>query len=70
MKKRIFSGTDEKTIDGVTVEYYDGKDWVSYMNGDVMKLGQLPADDSDVERTISFEPSFTAQKVRVTIPRK
>jgi hypothetical protein len=34
-----------------------------------MKLGQLPADDKDLERKVTFDPPFNAQKVSVVIPR-
>ena len=69
-KKRFQDGSLQRTIDGFQIQYFNGKEWVFYKNGEVMKLGQLPGDDKDLERSVTFDPPFTAQKVSVVIPRK
>jgi hypothetical protein len=60
----------QRTIDGFQIQYYNGKEWVMYKDGQVMKLGQLPSDDKNLERKVTFDPPFYAQKVSVIIPRK
>lgn len=68
-KKRFQDGSLQRTIDGFQIQYYNGKEWVFYKGGEVFKLGQLPSDDKDLERSVTFDPPFTAQKVSVVIPR-
>ena len=41
-----------------------------YRDGAVIKTGQRPSDDSDLERKYTFDPPIVAQKVSLIIPRK
>jgi len=69
LKKRNNKGYDNRLINAVIIEYFDGKEWVKYEDGKPQETGQAKSDDIDKERTIELTPFF-AQEVKITIPRK
>lgn len=69
LKKRSDKCCNQRLINGVIIEYFDGQDWVQYQNGKAQPTGQTKEDDNEKERFIWFD-TFLASKVRVRIPRK
>ena len=74
LKKRS-SGSEEtkkRTLDGFTVQFFDGKDWneVEGPNGKIWMTGQRAEDDWELERKFTFQDKFLAQKVKITFPRE
>jgi len=68
LKKITHSCCTKRTINGFTLQYLSKGKWINYNNGEIIKTGQLPDDDVDSDRLIEFTP-FTAQQVRITVPR-
>ena len=68
LKKITHNCCTKRTLNGFTLQYLSHGKWHNYNNGEIIKTGQQPDDDVDLERVIEFTP-FLAQQVRITIPR-
>jgi hypothetical protein len=69
LKKRSDACCNQRLIQGVIIEYFDGAEWVPYKDGKALPTGQTKEDTNEKERFIWFD-SFLASKVRFKVPRK
>lgn len=57
-----------KIIGGFKVQYFNGKKWIWYNNGEIVKTHQYKYDSIDLERNIEFNPSFLASEIKIILP--
>jgi len=58
----------KRLVNGFRVQYFNGKKWVWYNNGDIVKTHQYKFDSYELERNIEFSPSFLATEIKIIIP--
>jgi hypothetical protein len=68
LKKITHNCCGHKTMNGFIITYFNGSDWLSYNEGDVVKTHQLPEDDPEYERIIAFDPPLLASEIKLTSP--
>ena len=68
LKKIVHSCCTKKVVSGVQIEYMQNGEWIKWNNGQIIKTGQLPSDDVEMERKIIFNQPFIATEVKIIIP--
>ena len=58
-----------RLINGFKIQYFNGKKWVWYNNGETIKTHQYKWDSKTLEREFTFQPSFLATEIKVILPR-
>ena len=58
----------KRLIHGFKVQYFNGKKWIWYNDGEIIKTHQYKYDSYDLERNIEFSPSFLASEVKIILP--
>lgn len=68
LKKIVHSCCTARVVSGFQLEYMQNGEWIKWNNGQIIKTGQLPGDDVEMERKIIFTTPFLATEVKIVIP--
>lgn len=68
LKKIVHSCCTSRVVSGIQIEYMQNGEWIKWNNGQIIKTGQLPSDDVEMERKIIFSTPFLATEVKIVIP--
>lgn len=68
LKKIVHSCCTKRVVSGFQLEYMQNGEWIKWNNGQIIKTGQLPSDDVEMERKIIFTTPFLATEVKIVIP--